>query len=270
MDYALLPFATFPQDAGQSFVRTQSEDYEGRADIRDALAKRKRIVARNAIDNLDLLNFVVEALRELPWSFWIDHCHENEGQLRLAVMAEDLGRSLEKEDRVNAGFYLQNSENAKSETFACTRVFRVACRNGALLECEKGQSFTISAADVPPVDWQLKIGQVINRSFSGAGIDVDAARFHATTQQIIVTPYEILCSLTAQELITDEEQRDIQAAFTEAADFSMYGLINAVTQAAHRLRSNDRWARAFHLERLGGQILRGDHNLPALDPVWSH
>jgi hypothetical protein len=259
MDFALLPFPTF----------SKVSDYSGRPDIRDALRSCERIVARNAIGNLELLNHVVDSLRELPWRFCVDHCHEQNGQLYLAVMATDLGRNLDVGDEVNAGFFLQNSENAKSETLACARTFRVSCENGALLECEEGQSFAISAGGTPPPDWRTKVQDVINRSFCGDGIDADLARFRATTQQMILTPYEFLCNLSAQGLINDDEQRGIQSAFDDAADFTMYGLINAVTQVAHGLRSNDRWARAFQIERLGGDILRGDHNLPSLDPVYS-
>lgn len=256
MDYALLPIPTFSRDS----------NYAGRPDIRNALASRGRDVAPNAIDNLELLNHVVEVLRGLPWAFAVDHCHERNGQLHLAVMAHDLGRNFDIGDELNAGFFLQNSETAESETLACTRVFRVSCENGALLECEQGQSFTISTTGKPPANWRMKIANVIDRSFSGDGLDVDLARFRATTQQMVITPYEFLCHLSAQGLIDDDEQSDIQSAFDEAADFTMYGLINAVTQVAHGLRSNDKWVRAFEIERLGGQILRGDHNLPELDP----
>jgi hypothetical protein len=259
MDHALLPFPTY----------CLKGEYSGRPDIRDALAPRHRTVARHAINNLELLNHVVDTLRDLPWRFAIDHCHEHKGQLHLAVMATDLGRDLDVGDKMNAGFYLQNSELAESETLACARTFRVSCSNGALLECEQGQSFTISAPDSPPTNWQHKITAVIHRSFSGEGLDTDLARFRATTEQMVITPYEFLCHLSAQGLITDEEQANIQSAFNAAADFTMYGVINAVTQVAHGLRTNDRWARAFQMERLGGEILRGDHNLPALDPVYS-
>jgi hypothetical protein len=268
MDYALFPFPTFLRDARREFPRmSNDESRAGRPDIRDVLARRGQCAAHNVIGNLDLLNYIVDCLRELPWQFWIDHCHEEEGQLHLAVMADDLGHDLDRGDRVNAGFYLQNSEKADFETLACSRVFRVACVNGAILECEKGQSFAISTKKAPPADWRARLREVIARSFSGNGLDVDIARFRATTQQMIVSPYEFLCNLSAQGLITDDEQSDIQSAFNEAADFSMYGLINAVTQIAHGLRADDRWARAFYVERLGGQILRGDHNLPVQDTV---
>lgn len=259
MNYALLPFRTSSRDA----------DYAGRPDIRDALASRYRDVAPNAIDNLELLNYVAETLRNLPWNFAVDHCHEQNGQLHLAVMAHDLGRNLDVGDKMNAGFFLQNSEAGDFETLACARAFRVSCENGALLECEKGQSFMISTADALPADWELKIKDVIDRSFSGDGLDVDLARFRVTTNQMVITPYEFLCNLSTQGLIDDDEQSDIQSAFNDAADFTMYGLINAVTQVAHGLRSNDKWARAFQIERLGGEILRGDYDLPTLDPVYS-
>jgi hypothetical protein len=259
MDYSLLPFPTLSTDP----------EYAGRADIRQALKARNRKVASTAIDNVELLDHVVECLRDLPWRFFVDHCREHDGLLYVAVMAMDLGRNLDVDDRVNAGFFLQNSESSDVETVACSRIYRVACENGALIECEQGQSSTIASSDSKPADWKDPIRAVINRSFDGEGIDKDVARFRATTQVMIITPYELLCHLSAQGLIDDDEQSDIQTAFDEAADFTMYGFINAVTQTAHRLRSNDRWARAFHIERLGGEILRGDHNLPALDPVFS-
>jgi hypothetical protein len=84
---------------------------------------------------------------------------------------------------------------------------------------------------------------------------------------MLVTPYELLRNLEAQGLVSGSEQSAIQASFDDAADFSLYGLINAVTQVAHRLRLSDAWNRAFQIERLGGEILRGDHNLPAWDLV---
>lgn len=185
------------------------------------------------------------------------------------MMALDLGRELEKGDTLNAGFFLQNSESGHFETLACTRIFRVACENGALMECEAGQSFSISTGKNPPANWQIELQNVISRSFDSHGLDIDLARFRATTEQMIVTPYELLCHLAAQGLITEEEQSNIQTAFMEAADFTLYGIVNAVTQVAHRLRADDRWPRAFQMERLGGEILRGDHNLPALTPVYA-
>lgn len=259
MKYSLLPFPTFSTDP----------DYSGLADLRETLRSRERSVAATGLCNLELTDHLVEWLQELPWHVVVNHCHEDDGRLHIAVMADDLGRNLEEGDKVKAGFFLQNCERASIGTLATTRVFRVACENGALIECEKGQSFGINSHVQPPTDWSKKIHDVLCRSFDGDGLDIDVARFHATTQQMIITPYEFLCHLSAQRLISDEEQHDIQKAFDENADFTLYGLINAVTQVAHRLRANEKWVRAFDIERLGGEILRGDHNLPATEPARS-
>ncbi|TWT77420.1 hypothetical protein Pla123a_20810 [Posidoniimonas polymericola] len=255
MQYALLPFST----------RTRDHDYVGRADIRAALAERRRSIAETAIDNLELLDLVADKLQELPWRVMVDHCIEQDGRLHLAVLAPDMGRNLVGGDEVNAGFYLQNSERSVCDTLACSRVFRVACANGALVECDQTQTLTIGSAERPPGDWQRRVVDVIGRAFSGEGVDIDAARFGSTMHQMIVAPFEFLCHLAAQGLIDDDEQSQIQAAFDDEGDLSMYGLINAVTQVAHGLRDNDRWVRSFEIERLGGEILRGDHNLPTLE-----
>lgn len=118
MNYALLPF---PRSS-------KKHDGTGLPDIRDALASRKRAVAINAIDNLALLNHVVDSLRELPWRFVTDHCSEKDGQLYLAVIAADLGRNLDVGDKLNAGFFLHNSENAKSETLSVCAHFPCVLR----------------------------------------------------------------------------------------------------------------------------------------------
>lgn len=252
MNYSLMPFPSARDSGGP--------------DIRSALRERSRVVSKHCIDNAELLDELVEALRLLPWQYQVDHCHEQDGDLHVAVWAGDLGRHLDLGDRVNAGIFLQNSERAAFNTFASERVFRVACANGALLECEQGQSLEIARADNPD-RWRDKLHDVVARSFSADGLETDLARFRVTTEQMLLTPYELLCNLEAQGLISADEQSDIQEAFDEAADFSLYGLINSVTQSAHRLRLSDAWTRAFQIERLGGEILRGDHNLPAWDLV---
>src|SRR5207249_7436666 len=72
MNYALLPFPTFSKEA----------EYAGRPDIRDALASRDRNVAPKTIDNLELLNHVVDSLRDMPWRFAVDRSEEHTSELQ--------------------------------------------------------------------------------------------------------------------------------------------------------------------------------------------
>ena len=253
MNYALLPFLTV----------SKSKNDEGYPDLRECLRNRSGAHPINGIANLELLDHLVELLQDLPWNVLIDICHEDNGQLHLAVTASDLGRNLELDDRVNAGFFLQNDESSKVDLLACTRLYRVACQNGALLECEEEQTVTITEMPAAPSVWKKQLQEVVERSFDNEGVDIDLARFRATTEKMVLSPYEYLCHLESQGLIDGDEQHDIQVAFADAGDQSLYGFINAVTQVAHRLRANDNWIRALHFERLGGQILRGDHHPPA-------
>ena len=137
------------------------------------------------------------------------------------------------------------------------------------MECDKEQSFAVPATEQPPAKWEAQVTQVIQRSFDDHALKLDFRRFEANGNQMLVTPYEFLCHLAAQQLITDDEQSEIQSIFNDNADFTMYGLINAVTQSAHDRRASDQWVRAFQIERLAGEILRGDHNLPAFDAAYS-
>ena len=137
------------------------------------------------------------------------------------------------------------------------------------MECDKEQSFLVRVDESPVAHWRTQVANVIQRSFDNVALDLDCRRFEAAGTQMLVTPYEFLCNLAAQRLITDDEQSAIQSAFNDNADFTLYGLINAVTQSAHERRASDRWLRAFEIERLAGEILRGDHNLPAFDVAYS-
>ena len=262
MQYALFPFASL-RDAGGPDIRAQLQVRSEAA----ANTKAGRVPPRG-IRNLDLLDEVVMLLRGLPWQIQVDHCHEENGDLQLAVVAMEMGRNLEKEDKIGAGFFLANSETGRHDTVACERVFRVACSNGYLLECEQYQSMVIPSPIGPATKWREKLAEVVARSFEADGFDRDLARFRATTTHMLLTPYELLCNLVAQRIISEGEQIEIQHEFDAAGDATLYGLINAVTRIAHRLRDFDEWRRAFEIERLGGEILRGDHQPPILDPVY--
>jgi hypothetical protein len=260
MNYSLAPFPNDPQ--------VSPESGEQLPDIRKAIASRPR-PDRNAIANAELLDILVDALRDITSPFYVAHCHETCGDLHLSLVAAVGGSSVTPGDEIRGGIFLRNSEDRRFETLICTRLYRVLCSNGALMECDKEQSFSVPVADSPPRDWSRQVSQVVCRSFDEQAFKLDFRRFEATANQMLVTPYEFLCNLAAQGLIADEEQSQIQAIFDDNGECTLYGLINAVTQTAHEHRASDDWVRAFQIERLAGEILRGDHGLPALDAAYS-
>ena len=81
-----------------------------------------------------------------------------------------------------------------------------------------------------------------------------------------MSPFEHLQHLVAQGLLTEDERDAAQRLFAESNEASLYGLANAVTAAAHGQRGADPH-RAARLERLGAEIVRGDHGPPVGVPV---
>lgn len=262
MNYSLRPFPSQPE----AFDDTPREPPP---DIRAALASRPRPKNDKAIANAELMDVVVDALHDVTMPFHITHCHEAGGDLHISAAAAGRGYSVSVGDELRGGLCIRNSESCRFDTLICTRLFCVVCINGMLMECDKEQSFTVPKSDLPPMNWRTQILQVVQRSFDDVALKLDFQRFEATARQMLVTPYEFLCHMTAQQLITDEEQSQIQSIFNENADYTLYGLINAVTQSAHEHRASARWPRAFEIERPAGEILQGDHNLPALDAAFS-
>ncbi len=248
--YSLFPFASMREAGGP--------------DLCEQLRVRGSGKPAGGIPNSELLDAVVGLLRDIPWEVHIDFCEEQSGDLRLAVVAPRLGRDVEKGDRVQAGFFLQNSETGAFPSLACERVYRVVCENGYMIECEQGQAAALAGVS----DWRPVLALLVDRSFAAEGLDRDVARFRATTAQMLMTPYELLCHLVAQRFISDDEQSAIQAEFVAVGDYTQYGLINAVTRTAGRCRDFDDWKRAVELERLGGEILGGGHQPPVLDAVY--
>lgn len=254
MHHSLFPFERLVRD---------SLENRGGSDICQVLRARGPRTGPG-ISSLTLLEATIELLRDIPWRIRVDHCIESDGDVQLAVVATDLGKDVEKGDLVNAGFFLRNSESSAAGAIAAERIFRVVCGNGAIVELEKGQSTTLS----PRSDWRSDLTKVIERSFSAEGLDRDVAQFRATKAQMLIAPFELLCGLAAQQIISEDEQIAIQDEFDAVADYTFYGIINAVTRVAGRLFERDDWKRALELERLGGRILRGDHRSTNREPAF--
>jgi hypothetical protein len=261
MNFSLNPFPTDP--------RTALKADGPLPDIRGALADRARPDPGRAIASAELLDTLVDALRDVRAPFYVTHCHEADGDLHLSLAAAGRGHRVTPGDEIRGGLFVRNSETRRFETLLSTRLYRVVCANGAIVESQEQPSFVVASTDSPSADWRAQVRRVVRRSFDERALKSDFARFESTANQMLVTPYEFLCHLTARQAITEDEQADIQAIFDDNADFTLYGLINAVTQSAHARRASDEWVRAFQIERLAGEILRGDHNLPALEPVYA-
>jgi len=85
----------------------------------------------------------------------------------------------------------------------------------------------------------------------------------------LASPFEHLQHLVARGLLAEGERDAARLLFDEGRDASLYGLANAVTAAAHGRRRGSELRRALALERLGAEIVRGDHGPPVGAPVFA-
>jgi len=252
----------------------------------DWLAERDRVLVRveqgavravlpgetRGPDHLELLDVVLRTVRAIGVGPRVDHCDEEDGDLHLTLYCPGVARELRPGDWFYGGFYLANTETGQADTEASVRIFRLVCQNGAIIDAAEGQRLEIprierGVAAPPPPEWPAKLQRVVERSFDGGVVDENAGRFESAYREALATPYEFLLNLIAQGLIAEAERDRIQRAFADEGEESMFGLINAVTRLAHAHRAGGEWSRAFQVERLGGEILRGDHRPPVLEPV---
>ena len=136
------------------------------------------------LDTLELLDRTVEALGRVPVEVLVEHVVEQDGELHLTAVAPSLAGELLEGDYLYGGFYLAHSETTLADTEASVRIYRVACRNGALVDAQEGQRLVLprfvrpGEAD-PYATWAERLERVVARSFDGGDLDVETARFRA-------------------------------------------------------------------------------------------
>jgi hypothetical protein len=213
----------------------------------------------------ELLAETERLLSAVPRRLEFQHSVFDRGEVHVDVFAPEIAREVEAGDYVYAGFTLAHDPGVYTE--AGVRIYRVACRNGVFVDSADGQRLAFEGGR-PPFRWKAKLGRVVAQSFDGGCLGEETRRLRRALREILPTPYEFLLNLRAQGLITDEEQEAIQREFRRADDATVYGLVNAVTRIAHLHRERSDWRRALLMERLGGEIARGDHEPPVGSPVF--
>lgn len=224
----------------------------------------RELLARAAGFSLELLEETDALLSRVGHGLHVEHAVWSDGEFHVAAYAPGIANEVDVGDYVYAGFYLAHAPDGNTE--AGVRIYRVACRNGALVDQVEGQRIEFSSTS-PPAEWKEKLGAVVARSFDGGCLDQETRRLRLTLREMLSTPYEYLLHLLAQALITHDERERIQREFDRAGDATIYGLVNAVTRVAHLHRSNADWRRALAIEQLGGEIAGGDHRPPIGSPV---
>jgi hypothetical protein len=183
----------------------------------------------------------------------------------VTVFAPGVAAEVGAGDFVYGGMSVAHDPEGTTEV--APRIYRVACGNGSLAEEGEGRRLEFASAR-PPLRWKAKLREVVEQSFSGGCVDEETRHLRRALAEVLPTPYEHLIHLEAQGLVDDMERSRIQREFDLSDDPTLYGLMNAITRIAHVHRNHAQWRRALALERLGGEVARGDHTPPVGSPAF--
>lgn len=246
----------FARKSERRMVRT----LDGRA--RAFLSERYR-----PLDNYELANTVLPIIVDLGCS--VESCELTEKRLYLKCVNARIQGEIKKDDIVQAGVVISNSEVGCGSIKVEPLVYRLSCLNGMISndfamrkyhvgrrfenEAEEAEQFfadTTRKAD-DHAFW-LKVKDIVKGSLTEALFHQIVAKMKTAAGIEVKDPVKAVEVLSKKTYMTGEESAGILGHLIAGKDFSLYGVVNAVTRQAQDLADYDR---STDFERIGGEIL---------------
>lgn len=231
------------------------------------------------LDNFDLMErAVLPALQEIDGiRFHVASLTPERMLLRAILPTVQREVGLAVGDIVQAGFQMKNSEVGASALTVEPFVWKLDCLNGMVSNAAAVRAYhvgrtiddseesriafasdTIAAADKATF---LKARDAITQAVSETVLDeiVEQIRAAAGDTLTVRHPAHATEALAQTFDLNDGERDSVLMSLARGADFTKWGMVNAVTDAA---KAADTFARQEEIERIGGQLL----TLPT--PSW--
>jgi hypothetical protein len=240
-------------------------------ELRAFLSRRYR-----PLDNYELAEAVLPQL-ERP-GVRVVSARITDTHFYLQATSDRVTAEVRRGDIVQAGVVIANSEVGASSLRISPMVYRLICTNGLISGSELRQHHVGRGID-PGEDgasefYRDETCRAVDRAFWLKVVDtVDAAMNEALFGQLVdklrvaagepldAKPSEIVEVVTRRFGLTEAEQDSVLQQLALGADWTRYGVVNAVTRIAEDSATYDR---AVELERIGGEVL----DLPA--SAFSH
>ena len=247
----------FGKQPEQRMVRT----IDGKA--RAFLSNRYR-----RIDNLDIAKVTLPIIAELPEARY-ESCQLTDNYMYIKVVNPRLTAEVTPGDVVQAGIVISNSETGRGAVYVRPMIFRLVCKNGMTVGetgtrrnhigriSETDENFLLYSKETLKADdeafvrklqdsvraavEEVKFTAVVDKMRESKGIKLDTGNI----QNIV--------KMTGSALgYTDPEGDGIFQRLIEEADYTLYGLANAVTRYSQDVEDYDR---ASKLEEIGYSVL---------------
>ena len=247
----------FEKEPEQRMVRT----IDGRA--RAFLSNRYR-----RLDNLDIAKVTLPIIAEMPEARY-ESCQLTDNYMYIKVVNPRLTAEVVPGDVVQAGIVISNSETGRGAVYVRPMIFRLVCRNGMTVSeigtrrnhigriSETDENFLLYSKETLKADDEAFVRK-IQDSVRAA---VQEAKFAAVVEKLKQCKEIKLDTGNIQNIVkmtgsalgyTDPEGEGIFQRLIEEADYTLYGLANAVTRYSQDVEDYDR---ASKLEEIGYTVL---------------
>lgn len=245
------------QGAEQRMIRT----IDGQ--VRAFLSNRYR-----RIDNIDIARITLPIIQEMPDAIY-ESCNLSDDYMYIKVVNPRLTAEVVPGDIVQAGVVISNSETGQGAVCVQPLIYRLVCSNGMTVNEARTRRNHIgraSSADENLLIYSKETLEADDKAFIMKVQDtvraaVDEARFakildklrESTDKKLNTADLPAVVKLASSSMgITDAESNGVLQRLIEGADYTLYGLANAVTRHSQDVESYDR---ASKLEEIGYQII---------------
>ncbi len=210
------------------------------------------------LDNATLLNSLVPLLQVRYRVDWFGLSDEG---LHLRVVDPQKTREILPDDAVSVGIHIANSEVGFRSVTVDALVYRLICKNG-LIRLVKGKSLLRQRhIHVAQPHFVAALEEAVSQALESAGTFMD--ELARTTKEPVGDVEETLKKLGQRWGLSQSTQESVKGALLQekpSQQETIYGLVNAFTNAAQRLPDEAR----YDLEVLAGHLAQ--HGVAAYAP----
>lgn len=244
-------------EGGQRMVRTQDNQ------VRGYLSNRYK-----TYDNYELAQTVLPMLQDVNAELVSSEITETKFYLKL--LAPKIERSVGKDDIVQSGLVITNSEVGASRLKVEPLIYRLVCTNGMIAadssfrKNHAGKAIgngNDAAYELYSAETQQKtdeavfmqIRDIVKATLTDEGFKRIVERFEAAKgEKLNGDPFETMDAYQKVMRVTEVEKKGVLEHLIAGGDLSKFGLVNATTRYAQDV---DDYDRATDFEKMGGQIL---------------
>ena len=223
------------------------------------------------IDHEQIADAVLPVLLEAGGHGAVISCCVTDAKLYIQALFPRLEGDVKRGDPVQGGVIVSNGEIGHGALDIRPMIYRLVCTNGMIAghiaedarlrrnhvgrRVEMGEDYSVYSDETLKADDRalaLKIRDSIRALAQPALFNRILAELRDATQQPIGNPIAAVTELGKSYPIAQGEQDSILMNLIGGADYSKWGMVNAITELANAHPSYDR---AVELQTLGGRVL---------------